>query len=280
MADLLFVNIDHPSQSSNLKARKLVRSHISRRQHERKRNALEQALEQERARLEKLERSEDSSVGTSQCDDSRLTLGVNGIIQSAGTSGSKTDSIVTTDGSLAACEPGLRHAGLTGSRASPHDSKDTLPSRNSGNLMPSYTSHTGSHAKPMDDPALHAFVLSRPHSIRTDSTVCDPNRDFKEESSSSWKRVAKDRDEEKEEEAEQAEPGSVYSNLTAKPKLRSVAGSGPARDPITSVAAPQIHHSLNDPVDELQAFAKNLAINVPLLLVSLGRINPPTSSQH
>jgi hypothetical protein len=64
MADLLFVNIDHPSQSSSLKARKLVCSHVSRRQHERKRNALEQALKQERARLQKLEGSEDSSVGT------------------------------------------------------------------------------------------------------------------------------------------------------------------------------------------------------------------------
>jgi hypothetical protein len=66
MADLLFVNIDHPSQSSNLKARKLVRSHVSRRQHERKRNALEQALEQERTRLQKLEGSDGSSVDTLQ----------------------------------------------------------------------------------------------------------------------------------------------------------------------------------------------------------------------
>jgi hypothetical protein len=44
MDDLLFVNINYPLGSSNPKTWKLVRSHVSRRQHELKRSALGEAL--------------------------------------------------------------------------------------------------------------------------------------------------------------------------------------------------------------------------------------------
>jgi hypothetical protein len=55
------MNINHPGQASNPKARRLVRSHITRRQHNQKRSASVQALGSEPARTRTNGRGDDAS---------------------------------------------------------------------------------------------------------------------------------------------------------------------------------------------------------------------------
>jgi hypothetical protein len=150
---------------------------------------------------------------------------------------------VTTVELSDACEPAIDHAGLTGSRASSHHYTVKPPSCVDRISRHFCTSHTRSSADPLDIPALHAFVPSRPQSIRTDSTVWDLNRDFKEEHLPSLEGAA----DENENEEEHAGSGPVYSDLIANSKPRSTASSvSTTTKPVKPVTAPQIHHSLND----------------------------------
>lgn len=70
MVELMFVNVGHPSQLSEAKARRKVRSHISRLQHKQKRSVEEQATEWSRS----LSLNRHENTGTSQYDDSTPTL--------------------------------------------------------------------------------------------------------------------------------------------------------------------------------------------------------------
>jgi hypothetical protein len=182
-------------------------------------------------------------LSTRYSKNSRPTLPVNGIAQSAGTSGRERNRTVTTIEPLHTCEPAIAHAELTGSRtASHHSQASELYSWISRH---SRTSHMRSPTDRLDDSTLHTAVPLRPQSFKTDSTVWDLNRDVKEESLFGW------------------EPSSTASSVSTTTK------------PVRPITAPQIRYSLNDPVDELQSFARRLRINVPLLLV---RLRPPSSS--
>jgi hypothetical protein len=102
MAELVFMNINHPKQASNPEARKLVRSYISRRQHNQRRNASVQASGLKRLRTQTQGRGDD--ISESQYDRLSPLPSTRGTRPSASVSSYEAVSTTTAE-HLAECEP-------------------------------------------------------------------------------------------------------------------------------------------------------------------------------
>lgn len=250
MADLLFVNIDHPIQASNSKARKLVRSHISRRQHEQRRSALELALKLE---LEKQLQTQDTGdvAGPSRHDSSTSTPSFGSKNASAGSSecNMKAESTAASE-SVTTFEPGSNFLRTTGTVSSIHDRLNPSSGTSLDNPRTSCPSHTAKSAQLPIDYQQHTAVPLIQQNTDKSSVALKRERDLEEEVE------------------DYAESTSQRTHITTTNPNSRHRSQPVIRKTAKPSQTPRIRYSLIDPSDELQAFARKLGISVPPLLVT------------
>ena len=233
----MFVNVSHPGQLSDAKARRQVRSHISKRQHERNRDAIERAVV-EKTRLDAQDEDYGDIISTpSQCDTSTARL-----------------SVGASDASLqATLEPSTVHEAYTEPGANLVDSRGQ-PAKHPG----PGSCVTGSAGPP---PAGNATNLSRAyqHHHTTDSSLSRST-----ERGHQYTHVP----------AEAQQPAAANHAGHTTRTLATHSYSQPHHEAghvlLTTAYAsvPLIHYSLEDSSDELQPFVKQMGTSVPALLVS------------
>jgi hypothetical protein len=266
MAELMFVNTSNP-RKANPKARKLIRSHISKRQHEQKRVKLAQALELEEARRQALEDRDEDDTTMPQYDSAPSSLSSSGSSAPAGKSEYAEKRVVTPFESLAAYEPGSRRVDLVGASCmDPYTMICTSSGTNAATSRPPYHLSKGDPAGSPRDYKQHAPVLSKSSNNGKNPVVLNEPRDYVGELLSSWKGVAAAEHRERAEREEEAEHASHPANEPIT-NPNTVSASRPLLIKARYAAAPRINYSLDDPVNELNAFSRKLGINVSPLLV-------------
>ena len=236
MVGLMFVNVSHPGQLSDVKARRQVRSHISKRQHERNRDAIERAVV-EKTRLDAQDEDDEDINTSSQCGTSTPRL-----------------YVAASDASLQAnLEPSTVHEAYIKPGANRIDAPgESAIHPGSGSCV------TGSAGPP---PARNATSLSRgyQHQHTTDLSISRSTGRGHQLASVPV-------------EAQHSAAANHAGHTTRT--LAAHSYSQPNHDApnvllMTAHApVPRIHYSLEDSSDELQPFVKQMGTSVPALLVS------------
>jgi hypothetical protein len=253
MAEFLFMNIDNPIQLSNSKARKLARSHISRRQHKQKRNALLHALALKGVGLQTTGRS-DGTI-ESQYDGWTLLSSTSDSSDPARTDTRKAGRKTTAE-HLTTCDPGLVHMRLTGGLLDCDDTTCTPTTSNLGDSRPIFHSHLGNPTESIVDCEQSVSVVSQPHRTGGCSTVLEIERDLEEKTFLSWEGTI-------EEDAERAT--RLPNHLTARPGLSCPYGL--TCHVTKHISVSRVHYSHDDLGKELQDFAGKLGIDITAMLV-------------
>jgi hypothetical protein len=254
MAELVFMNINHPKQASNPEARRLVRSYITRRQHEQKRSASVQATDLQRVRTPTQGRGDD--VSESQYDCLSPLPSTRDVSPSASVSSYKAESTTTAE-NLAECEPDSPRTKLDGYLSKSYVATRTLVSGNRRDLRPScYSLSRDLTGLPIYHEQ-RVWVPLESQSMRKRSIALGIRRRLEGEALPSWDGAVE----------EDAKRGSrhVY-HLITKPKFGY--SSRPAN--VTKhVPASRIHCSCDDLDEELRAFAGRMGISITAMLVCL-----------
>jgi hypothetical protein len=253
MAEFLFMNIDNPIQLSNSKARKLARSHISRRQHKQKRNALLHALALKGVGLQTTGRS-DGTI-ESQYDGWTLLSSTSDSSDPARTDTRKAGRKTTAE-HLTTCDPGLVHMRLTGGLLDCDDTTCTPTTSNLGDSRPIFHSHLGNPTESIVGCEQSVSVVSQPHRTGGCSTVLEIERDLEEKTFLSWEGTI-------EEDAERAT--RLPNHLTARPGLSCPYGL--TCHVTKRISVSRVHYSHDDLGKELQDFAGKLGIDITAMLV-------------
>jgi hypothetical protein len=254
MIELLFMNINHPGQASNPKARRLVRSHITRRQHNQKRSASVQALGSEPARTRTNGRGDDASK--SQYDGLSPSPSTRTICPSARTSSYKAESTTTAE-HLAARESGSPRRKL-GYLSKPYDAACTLPSDSLEDSRAFRHSHLGDTTELLIHHEQRVPIPSRSQSVEKCSTMLGLRRGSEGKAFSSLEGAI-------EEHAERA--SQRVCCLTSR--LKCWSSSGLVSHVTKYVPASRIHCSRDDLDEELRAFAETLGISITAMLVCI-----------
>jgi hypothetical protein len=266
MFELLFMNVNHPGQASNPQARKRVRSHITRRQHDQKRSALVQALRLEPARARTQGRGDDAIE--SQHDGLSPLPSTRDISPLARTPSYKAKSTTTAE-HLAACELGSPRIELAGYQSEPYDAACTLLSDSHEDPRPFHHSHSGN---PTELPIYHeqrAPKSPKLQSAKKRSKVSRLRRSLEGEAFSSLKGVIE-------------KPAESASRRVCYPTSRSKcwSSSGPVSHETKHVSASRIHCSRDDLDEELRACAEKLGISITAMLVCFRHSFQPAQHGH
>jgi len=241
MVGLMFVNVSHPMQLSDIRARRQVRSHISKRQHQQKRIAIERAV----VKIEHSAQDQDDHCSLSQPGSSTpfLLIGV------------PDTSSATTNGSTTVQEEPTRIEGYTidscngtslppGPSSSDRGSPDLLQGYNATELSQSHRNHQHHTTEP-----LATWSTRKGHTVVPNDIRCSKHRS-------------------------PVIQGPVTVEST-EPTIRFMATySQPSNiahhtlDTTTHSPTPRIQFSLEDSSDELQPFLKQMGTSVTALLVS------------
>jgi hypothetical protein len=265
MAALVFMNINHPRQASDPKARRLVRSYITRRQHEQKRSVSVQASDVERVKTQTRDRSDD--VSKLQYDYLSPSLSTRGTRPSASVSSYKAVSTTTAE-HLAEYEPDTPRKKLDGYLSEPYVATRTLIRGNRKVLRPFYYLPSRDLAELPVHNEQRGWVPLESQSMRERSTLSGIRRRLEGEALPSWDGAV-------EEDAERASRRVCY--LTARPKF--CCSSTPA-NAAKHVPASRIHRSCDDLDEELRAFAGRLGIGITAMLVCFRHSVTPAQYGH
>jgi hypothetical protein len=245
MVGLMFVNVSHPVQLSDIRARRQVRSHISKRQHEQKRIAIERAV----GKIEHSAQDQDDHGSTSNAGSSTPYLTTVGgvpdtLLDTTCESTTKQEEPTRLEAYL--MDPcngtSIPHGPSSCGRRSP----DRLQGCNATELSRSERNHQHQH---------HTTEPFPTRSIRKGHTVvANGIRRSKHRSSAIQGPVAADN-------AEQTTHTlATYSQPTHN--------AYHTLDTTTHAPTPRIQFSLEDSSDELQPFFKQMGTSMTALLVS------------